>query len=87
MANINFMVPVKAGSPFERSNKILDLIFGHGDHCDLNDQLSVFNSIGNNCGKIYLPLNVSLEPLVAAQHTLGFSVQAEVRQNKIVLHY
>ena len=30
MANINFMVPVKAGSPFERSNKILDLIFGHG---------------------------------------------------------
>ena len=87
MANINFMVPVKAGSPFERSNKILDLIFGHGDHCDLNDQFSVFNSCGNNCGKIYLPLNVSLEPLVAAQHTLGFNVQAEVRQNKVVLHY
>lgn len=87
MANINFMVPVKAGSPFERANKILDLVFGHGNHYELNDRFSVFNSLGNNCGKIYLPLNVSLEPLVAAQHTLGFNVQAEVRQNKIVLHY
>ena len=87
MANINFMVPVKAGSPFERSNKILDLIFGHGDHCDLNDQFSVFNSLGNNCGKIYLPLSVSLEHLVAQQDKLGFDIHAEVRQNKVVLHY
>ena len=84
---INFMVPKKIGTVFERSNKILDLIFGHHDKGEMNDQFAVFNSCGNNCGKIYLPLTVSLEPLVKAKNSLGFNVQAEVRETKVVLYY
>ena len=84
---INFMIPKKIGTAFERSEKILDLVFSQNTKDEMNDVFAVFNSCGNNSGKIYLPLNVSLEHLVAAQHTLGFNVQAEVRQNKVVLHY
>lgn len=73
------------GTAFERSDKILSIIFGHNDQ--ISDQFAVFNNGKSNSGKIYLPLNVSLESLAKAENSLGFNIQIEVRETKVVLHY
>ena len=82
---INPLIPTRHhGNVVDRSDKILSIIFsGQQDH--MEESFSVFNSIGNNTGKIYLPLTVSLKPLMEAN--LGFHIDAEVRQSKVVLHY
>jgi len=68
-----------------RSDAILAAIFGEDRGEGLEDSFSVFNSTGNNSGKIYLPTSVSLQPLVDAN--LPFYWEPDVRETKVVIHY
>jgi hypothetical protein len=65
----------------------LNIIFGHQEQNKINDRFAVFDNYYNNCGKIYLPLTVSLEPFIKVKDNLGFDVQIKVRETKIVLYY
>jgi len=69
----------------QRSDAILKAVFGEKIEEGLEDSFSVFNSTGNNSGKIYLPTSVSLQPLVDAN--LPFYWEPDVRETKVVIHY
>lgn len=70
---------------FERSKKIIDHLFGQNNK--INDTFIVINNCSKNCGKIYLPLSLSLEHLITQEAQLGFDIRVEVRKNKMILHY
>lgn len=80
-------VEMNAGSKLsvaERADQILDVLFG-ATRDELTESFSVFNSHGNNTGKIYLPLSVCLKGLVDAN--LPFRWDHDVREMKVVIFY
>lgn len=82
MTNISY--PHKL-SIFEKSEMLLNVIFGENEEKLLEEPFSVFNSVWNNCGKIYLPITQSLEAL--GNSNLPFSWEYDVRETKVVIYY
>ncbi len=69
----------------ERSDAILKAVFGEKMEEGLEESFSVFNSAGNNTGKIYLPIHICLKGLVDAN--LPFRWDHDIRETKVVIHY
>lgn len=69
----------------QRSDAILKAVFGEKTEEGLEDSFSVFNSAGNNTGKIYLPIHICLKGLVDAN--LPFKWSHDVRETKVVIFY
>lgn len=70
----------------QRSDAILTAIFGEQKNEEgLDSEFAVFNSVQNDCGKIYLSIHQSLKGLVDT--TLPFKWIPDVRETKVVIHY
>lgn len=77
---------IKKLSVTERGDMILKAVFGEEKMEEgLEESFSVFNSHGNDVGKIYLPTHISLKGLVDAN--LPFRWDHDVRESKVVIHY
>lgn len=69
----------------DRGQLVLETIFGGQDEGKIDESFCIVENKKNNTGKLYLPLHVSLKELNNTD--LGFKIQAEVREEKVVLHF
>jgi len=68
----------------QKTNKLLETLFGK-DFDNLQIPFITFTSPKKETGKLYLPLDISLTPLVEAN--VGFKWIPEIREDKIVIQY